>query len=409
MSFAYDIVILRENCTRYLSPFCTPFSACFVSVDGFSASCSSGNMAVYARACLPVRTAAKPAYLSPFPPPPHCFTFSPMDRTTADMTKVLASSRMDVIRTVKVSNLSHEASERDMRGFFSFCGEIQYVEMKSENEKSQTAFITYKDPRGAETAILLTGAIIVGQIATIALEPDYVLPAESCSSIRIICDNKPGGAPSTSRKAEDVVRSMLDKGFTLGKDAVNRARAFDERHHLRSTATAKVASLDQKYGLSEKINKGAAIVNDKVKRMDDKFHVSEKTKSAFASAEQTVGTALKNNRYVVGGKTWVTGALNRVAPAGGEVGGKTTEKAAGGDVGGKTTETTEKAAGGEVGGTTTEKAAGGEVGGNTTEKAAGGEIGGKTTEKAAAQEDHGTNVAQQGAGTNPSGSGSPVK
>ncbi|KAL0340893.1 UNVERIFIED_CONTAM: Binding partner of ACD11 1 [Sesamum radiatum] len=133
------------------------------------------------------------------------------------------------IRTVKVSNLSHDATERDMRGFFSFCGDIVYVEMKSENEQSQTAFITYKDPRGAETAILLTGAIIVGQIATIALEPDYVLPAaaasESCAATE---DNKQGASPSTSQKAEDIVTRMLDKGYTLGKDAIHRAKAFDE-------------------------------------------------------------------------------------------------------------------------------------------------------------------------------------
>ncbi|KAL0340894.1 UNVERIFIED_CONTAM: Binding partner of ACD11 1 [Sesamum radiatum] len=62
--------------------------------------------------------------------------------------------------------------------------------------------------------------------------------------------------------------------------------------------------------------------------MDDKFHVSEKTKSAFASAEQTVGTAIKNNKYMAGGTTWVTGALNRVTHAGGEAGVKTTDKAA---------------------------------------------------------------------------------
>lgn len=139
------------------------------------------------------------------------------------------------------------------------------------------------------------------------------------------------GAASAVQKAEDVVSSMLAKGFILGKDAVNKAKAFDEKHQVISTATAKVASLDQKIGLSEKFTMGATIVNDKVKEVDQKFQVSEKTKSAFAVAEQTVssaGSAIMKNRYILTGTSWVTGAFNRVTKAAGEVGQKTMDKVA---------------------------------------------------------------------------------
>jgi hypothetical protein len=34
------------------------------------------------------------------------------------------------IRTVKISNISLAASERDIREFFSFSGDIQYIEMQ---------------------------------------------------------------------------------------------------------------------------------------------------------------------------------------------------------------------------------------------------------------------------------------
>lgn len=145
-------------------------------------------------------------------------------------------------------------------------------------------------------------------------------------------DNSAGsGVASAAQKAEDVVSGMLAKGFILGKDALNRAKSFDERHQLISTASAKVASLDQKIGLSEKITVGATIVNDKVKEVDQKFQVSEKTKTAFAAAEQTVssaGTAIMKNRYVLTGATWVTGAFSRVTKAAGDVGQKTMEKVA---------------------------------------------------------------------------------
>ncbi|MCD7457078.1 hypothetical protein HAX54_034064 [Datura stramonium] len=234
-------------------------------------------------------------------------------------------------RTVKVSNVSLGATEQDIKEFFSFSGDIEYVEMISENERSQIAYVTFKDPQGAETAVLLSGATIIDQSVTIVPEPDYELPPSAPVPIKATESANAAGGGSAIQKAEDVVSSMLAKGFILGKDAVNKAKTFDEKHQLTSTASAKVASLDQKIGLTEKINLGATIVNDKVKEMDQKFQVTEKTKSAFAAAEQTVstaGSAIMKNRYILTGASWVTGAFNKVTKAAGEVGQKTKEKMA---------------------------------------------------------------------------------
>lgn len=140
----------------------------------------------------------------------------------------------------------------------------------------------------------------------------------------------PNGAELALRKAEDVVSSMLAKGFILGKDAVNKAKTFDEKHQFTSTASTKVASFDKKIGFSEKISVGTSVVSDRVREVDQKFQVSEKTKSAFVAAEQkvsSVGSAIMKNRYVFTGASWVAGAFNKVAQAAGEVGKKAKEKA----------------------------------------------------------------------------------
>ncbi|XP_027084894.1 binding partner of ACD11 1-like [Coffea arabica] len=232
------------------------------------------------------------------------------------------------IRTVKVSNVSLGASERDLKEFFSFSGDIEYVEMRSDTERSQIAYVTFKDLQGAETAVLLSGATIVDMSVTITPEPDYQLPPAACAPP--ITERKTaGGAESAFRKAEDVVSGMLAKGFVLGKDAVNKAKTFDEKHQLTSTASAKVTNFDKKIGLTEKIGIGTSIVNDKVREVDQKLQVSEKAKSAFAAAEQTVsnaGSAIMKNRYVFQGVSWASGAFSRVAKAAGEVGQKTKEK-----------------------------------------------------------------------------------
>ncbi|KAL6515114.1 hypothetical protein OROHE_018746 [Orobanche hederae] len=233
------------------------------------------------------------------------------------------------ITTVKVRNLSLGASERDVQEFFSFSGDIEYVEMRSDTERSQIAFVTFKDAQGAETAVLLSGATIVDMTVDINLDPDYKLPPAAYAPALPSDKKTGGGAESAIQKAEDVVTGMLAKGFILGKDAVNKAKSFDEKHQLTSTASAKVASFDKKIGLTEKIAMGTSIVNDKVREVDERLHVSEKAQSALAAAEQTIssaGSVIMKNRYVLTGTTWVTGAFNKVTKAAGEVGQKTKEK-----------------------------------------------------------------------------------
>ncbi|XP_051145629.1 binding partner of ACD11 1-like isoform X2 [Andrographis paniculata] len=231
------------------------------------------------------------------------------------------------IKTVRVSNLSLSATEREIQEFFSFSGDIEYVETRSDTERCQIAFVTFKDTQGAETAVLLSGATIVDMVVEIALDPDYTLPPAALAPPPP--SEAKTGNDSALQKAEDVVSGMLAKGFILGKDAVNKAKAFDEKHQLTSTASAKVASLDKRIGLTEKISMGTSLVNDKVREVDEKLHVSEKAKSALAAAEQTVsnaGSAIMKNRYVLTGTTWVTGAFSKVTKAAGDVGQKTREK-----------------------------------------------------------------------------------
>lgn len=142
-------------------------------------------------------------------------------------------------------------------------------------------------------------------------------------------ESKPIATDSTIKNAEEVVSTMLAKGFVLGKDALNRAKSFDERHHLTSNASASLASLDRRMGLTEKISLGKAVVNGKVKEMDEQYQVFEKTKSALAVAEQSVssaGSVIMSNRYVSTGASWFSSAFNALAKAAEDVSTMTKEK-----------------------------------------------------------------------------------
>ncbi|XP_010278341.1 PREDICTED: binding partner of ACD11 1-like isoform X2 [Nelumbo nucifera] len=181
-----------------------------------------------------------------------------------------------------------------------------------ESERSQLAYVTFMDSQGADTAILLSGATVIDHSVTITPVENYQLPPEAFPP------NEPSSTNSAVKKAEDVMSTMLAKGFILGKDAINKAKAFDERFQLTSNASATVASLDRKMGLSVKISVGTAVVNEKVREVDERFQVIEKTKSALSLVEQkasSAGSALMSNPYVSIGALWVSSALSMVAKA----------------------------------------------------------------------------------------------
>ena len=137
------------------------------------------------------------------------------------------------------------------------------------------------------------------------------------------------GADFAFRKAEDVVSTMIAKGFVLGKDAVNKAKSLDEKHKLTSTASATVSSLNQKIGFTEKISAGTSMVNEKVREVDQKLQVSEKAKSAYAVAGEkvsTAGSAIMKNKYIFTGVSWATSAFSRVVKGAGEAGQNGNEK-----------------------------------------------------------------------------------
>ncbi|GMH09709.1 hypothetical protein Nepgr_011550 [Nepenthes gracilis] len=249
-------------------------------------------------------------------------------------------------RTVKVGNLSDLATEREINEFFSFSGDIEHVEICSESRWSKAAFVTFKETKALEIALLLSGATLVDQIVTVSPVENYVVEpempevriannaivmslAEDVSSNVEVKSGLPNSGRVYAYKAQEVVSSMIAKGSAISQDAVNKAKAFDEKHQLTASASAKVISFDRRVGLTEKLTVGISMVNEKVKSVDQRLHVSDKTMAAVFAAERKLndtGSAVKSSRYVTAGAAWLNGAFSKVTKAGQVAGTKTREK-----------------------------------------------------------------------------------
>ncbi|XP_011011247.1 PREDICTED: uncharacterized protein LOC105115878 [Populus euphratica] len=222
--------------------------------------------------------------------------------------------------TAEVTSLSPKAEEKDVYEFFSHCGAIEHVEIIRSGEYACTAYVTFKDAYGLQTAILLSGATIVDQRVCITHWGTFVDEFDAWgSSSKDEGNTSSAGIPfnqfvSTPGEAvtvaQEVVKTMLSKGYILGKDAMVKAKAFDESHQVLATAAAKVSELSNRIGLADKIFAGM----ETVKCVDEKYHVSEFTISA--------ANAVVNSPYFAKGALWVSGVLTQAAEAAADLGKK---------------------------------------------------------------------------------------
>ncbi|XP_078429636.1 binding partner of ACD11 1-like [Wolffia australiana] len=205
--------------------------------------------------------------------------------------------------TIRVSNLSSHATERDLRNFFSFSGEISQIRFASFDEDDDSvAYVTFREARGVETACLLTGSTIAEQVV-------YIEPWGNSEELqRTRADGLSVTPGQAMTMTQEVVKTMIAMGYVLSKDALGRARAFDEACGLSAAATAKMADLSRRIGITDKI--------DAIRAVDAQYHLSE-TAAAVAGATvraaASAGGAVVNSRYFAAGALFVSDALHKAA------------------------------------------------------------------------------------------------
>jgi len=234
--------------------------------------------------------------------------------------------------TVEVTTLSPRATEKDVRDFFLHCGAIEHLEIIRTGEYGCTAYVTFKDAYSLETAVLLSGATIIDQRVCITRWGSYVDEYDPFSQSSWRSEDPSGDSATHSQPfvstpgeavtlAQEVVITMLAKGYDLSKDALTKAKSFDESHQMSATAVAKVAELSNRLGLTDKIVAGMEVV----KSVDQKYNVLETTKSAAQFTGRTAASAASavvNSSYFSKGALWVSDALNKASQAAANLGTK---------------------------------------------------------------------------------------
>jgi len=179
---------------------------------------------------------------------------------------------------VKVTGISSQTSEKEVRDFFSFCGKISNLSVTSDSSDTQSATVTFEKETAAKTALLLDNT---------TLGPASVHVTSDASS-----------TTSTSKDAEHqedhdvaqedkprarILAEYLAHGYVISDSVIEKGLALDKQHGISDRFTTTLLGFNDKYK-----------VTDKSKAVDDKYALSSKAGAAWGGLssyfDKTMGT-----------------------------------------------------------------------------------------------------------------------
>lgn len=218
----------------------------------------------------------------------------------------MAAADTTASRSVLVTNISPKANEKTVSDFFSFCGKVTNLSLRSRSDGSE-AIVTFEAESAAKTALLLTSALIVDRPITVV--PHHSGASEFPTSLDDLAEppskhvqlegdqisNRPQpNIPEELRSKTSVVASLIAAGYTVSTDAIRKAREWDEENQisqrLSSAAEAishKMKEIDEQYQISKSVEELSEKVAEKARIVDNQFHISEKAANVSASVAGT--------------------------------------------------------------------------------------------------------------------------
>ncbi|KAI1472928.1 uncharacterized protein F4812DRAFT_410923 [Daldinia caldariorum] len=170
--------------------------------------------------------------------------------------------------TVLVKNISADASDSEIKDFFSFCGKITEIKVTPGEGNTKDASVTFEKETAAKTAQLLNNTQLKGSQIS-------VIPADGKSD---------DGTPHTTNADRDtdeitqeekprsrILAEYLAHGYVIGDAALQHAIELDHKHGVTNRFMNTLMNLDQKYHATER-----------AKATDQSYGITNRASSLFS-------------------------------------------------------------------------------------------------------------------------------
>ena len=210
-----------------------------------------------------------------------------------------------------MTNVSPAAEESDLRDFFSTAGDIETLEVKDGSNNTKRASIGFKEKEAVSAALLLNGCLLLNHALTIE-ETTY--PAPKLVELEEL---ERAREDVNLTKGETIASGILAKTITLGKQAGQAIKDFDERNKISETVTKSTNDAFKNVDEKLKISENAAATNVKIKeqaqKVDEKYKISTTCGAAAEVVKSTTTSAvskMNENPTVQKASTTMSNAFN---------------------------------------------------------------------------------------------------
>jgi hypothetical protein len=213
-----------------------------------------------------------------------------------------------------VTNVSPSAQESDLTDFFSTAGDISKLVVKDGLNNTKRATIDFKEKEAVSAALLLNGCLLLNHALCIE---EIKFPAEEMEDLEQLKRRAEGGAGVELSKGETIASGILAKTITLGKQAGQAIKQFDEQHKISETVVSKTNSayknVDEKLHLTETTATMKVKISEESQKLDEKFKVSATAGAAGEVVKNTssgVVSKINENETVKKATTAVSNAFS---------------------------------------------------------------------------------------------------
>ncbi|PIA16860.1 hypothetical protein COEREDRAFT_80915 [Coemansia reversa NRRL 1564] len=181
---------------------------------------------------------------------------------------------------IVVDHIALSADEETVRKFFAFCGNVDSLELQKQESGYQRALIKFDTAEAANTALLLSHALIHHEAIDVTPLFPEVSPATPPSGPGAAQGQQQPPQVSRSGTAADVnyegkpalyvAHELLAAGYMLGESVLARASQFDAKYRVSDRTQTQARSMDNQYKFSNYLQ-----------QWDDKFKISNRAKDAY--------------------------------------------------------------------------------------------------------------------------------
>jgi len=226
------------------------------------------------------------------------------------------SSESEKPKAVFVENLSPSVTTKMLNEFFSLCGPIESITVRPKpnaDDGTLEAIVFFESSGAADTAVLLTNAILVDRIISITY-----FNGKSAKETKTEEGGADAAAGEGSGESASVWATILAAGYRLGDNISTAATQIEEKYGVKKGFEDTMDKIDVSLGLSTK----AAAFSDAVKQKSEEYHVSEKLDAVGATLTQageqigrtanSVVEATMQNQYVSSALNTLSGWGNAI-------------------------------------------------------------------------------------------------